>query len=418
MMAPRTPRPRPARPPPGDDRRAPARPAAPARWAGAASRCIFPRLVPNRSASRGYLLRYALFSLGSLFAALLLRAAACHPDFKLGTFSTNEALYRAGVGGVRARAVGQRGHGVREADDATCRRATRCCRARTGTSRARTSSAANSCSRRTSFTRLVESFPDDTLADDAALEAARVVQEALAQAARSTRTYGESARWRRTARCSACIPTSPLIPQAQKELADARGDVRAEGLLDRDVLLPAEGVRLGDHLLQGRRREVSRARRRRGSRSCAWWTSYKAIRYKEDAADRARSFDAAIPDDAEVSQTCVDVACAGAIDGRLDAGRLHRRRARPRAEACASASSAGASTRRTSGTCFPCSTRPSSSGSTACASCRPRSSRSRWDEHRPAPADRLAMTERLVQGDPRLRGRARGNRPGRVILHG
>ena len=63
LMAPRTPRPRPVQPPPGD--RAPSASAGrPARWAGTVERCIFPGLVPNRSVSRGYLLHYAEFSLG------------------------------------------------------------------------------------------------------------------------------------------------------------------------------------------------------------------------------------------------------------------------------------------------------------------------------------------------------------------
>ena len=32
-----------------------------------------------------------------LFAVMLLSLAACHPEFKVGSFTTNEALYRAGL---------------------------------------------------------------------------------------------------------------------------------------------------------------------------------------------------------------------------------------------------------------------------------------------------------------------------------
>ena len=52
-----------------------------------------------------------------LFAVLLLSLAACHPDFKIGKFTTNEALYRAGLVEFQAWPLGQRRLGVREAHD-------------------------------------------------------------------------------------------------------------------------------------------------------------------------------------------------------------------------------------------------------------------------------------------------------------
>src|ERR687886_806791 len=69
-----------------------------------------------------------------------------------------------------------------------------------------------------SYSRLVETFPEDSLADDAALEAARSYRR-LWRKPQLDATYGETAL-ATYATLVSLYPTSPLLPAAQKEVAE------------------------------------------------------------------------------------------------------------------------------------------------------------------------------------------------------
>ena len=56
-----------------------------------------------------------------LFAVLLLSLAACHPDFKIGTYHHQRGALSRRAGGVPGRPLGQRRFGVREAHDRPAR---------------------------------------------------------------------------------------------------------------------------------------------------------------------------------------------------------------------------------------------------------------------------------------------------------
>src|SRR5215207_5669298 len=151
-----------------------------------------------------------------LFVALLLAVAACHPDFKVAKFTTNETLYRAATEEYQR---GRWENAVTAFEKLTTdlpARDTLLPRAHWFLARAHQE-------RRewvlagASFTRLVESFPDDTLSDDAALEAARSYRR-LWRKPTLDPTYGESAEATYNTLLG-LYPTSPLIPEAQKELA-------------------------------------------------------------------------------------------------------------------------------------------------------------------------------------------------------
>jgi outer membrane assembly lipoprotein YfiO len=245
-----------------------------------------------------------VFSHRVLFVALLLAVAACHPEFQVSKFSTNEALYRA------ATEEYQRGR-WENAITAFEKLTTDLPARDTLLPRAHWFLARTHQERRewvlagASFTRLVESFPDDTLSDDAALEAARSYKR-LWRKPTLDPTYGESAEATYNTLLG-LYPTSPLIPQAQKELAEL-----LEMFAQKNYLSGMYYLRRNAHDsaiiyfkdVVGKYGTTPSAR----LAQLRLVDAYKAIRYKEDAADQCAELRRSFPEDAEVRSTCAGVA--------------------------------------------------------------------------------------------------------------
>ena len=107
-----------------------------------------------------------------MLVALLLAVAACHPDFQITQYPTNEALYRAAT---KEFGAGRWDNAVLAFEKLTTdlpARDTLLPRAHWFLARAHDERGEHILAA-TSYSRLVESFPDDTLSDDAALAAAR-----------------------------------------------------------------------------------------------------------------------------------------------------------------------------------------------------------------------------------------------------
>ena len=165
-------------------------------------------------------------------------------------------------------------------------------------------------------------------------------------------------------------PTSPLIPEAKKELAELEDMFAQKNYLAGMYYLRRKAYDSGiiyfkDVLAKYPTTPTARLAQLR------LVDSYKAIRYKEDAADACAVLRKNYPDDAEVRTTCEARRRRlwlrrpeRRTASRRPPARPTRRRRRPRLEACASGSSGGASTRRTSGTCSRSSTPPRRSSST------------------------------------------------------
>jgi len=148
---------------------------------------------------------------------LLVVAAACHPDFQLKNYKNNEQLFRAGL---------------REFDRHKWDNAIAAFEKLTLDLPARDSLLPRSywylataherqgehLLAAQSYTKLVESFPDDSLSDNAALEAARSYWKMWRKPTLDP-TYGQTALATYN-ELLGLYPTSPLVPQAQKELAD------------------------------------------------------------------------------------------------------------------------------------------------------------------------------------------------------
>lgn len=236
-------------------------------------------------------------------AISMLAVWACHPDFQLKGFTTNEALYKASL------AEYQRNHW----DNAV-----------TGFEKLTTDlPARDSLLPRSywylasshehqgefllaaqSYNRLVESFPDDSLADRAALQAARSYAR-LWRKPELSPEYGETA----LAAYNTLVglyPTSKLIPTAQKEISDlenkfAQKDYIAGMYYFRKKAWDSGILYFKDVVTKYGTSPTARDAMLR------LVESYKAIHYKEDESDMCTQLRQRYPRDGEVARVCAGV---------------------------------------------------------------------------------------------------------------
>ena len=237
------------------------------------------------------------------FAVLLLSLAACHPDFKIGTFTTNEALYKAGLVEFQAGRYENAVSVFEKLTNDLPARDTLLPRAHwyLGRSHQRRNEWVLAG---TSFNHIVESFPDDTLADDAALEAARSYRK-LWRRPQLDPTYGESAEAAYTT-LFGLFPNSPLIEQGKKEYAELQEMFAQKNYLSGMYYLRRKAhdsaiIYFKDVVAKYPEAPTSRLAQLR------LVDAYKAIHYKDDAADQCAELRRSFPDDAEVRHTCIDV---------------------------------------------------------------------------------------------------------------
>jgi outer membrane protein assembly factor BamD len=245
-----------------------------------------------------------LSSRRTLVCTLLLLAAGCHPEFQLTKFPTNEALYRA--------AMAEYSHGRWENAIAAFEKLTTDLPARdTLLPRSHWYLARSHQEQSewvlaaTSFSRLVESFPDDTLADDAALEAARSYGKLWRKPALDP-TYGYSAMASYNTLLS-LYPTSPLVPAGQKELANLM-----EMFAEKDYLSGVYYLRRGayDSGIIYFKDVIAKYPTTPSARQAQLRLvdAYRAIKYREDAADACSALRKTYPGDHEVAETCEGIA--------------------------------------------------------------------------------------------------------------
>ena len=239
----------------------------------------------------------------ALVATLLLLAAACHPEFELTKFPSNETLYRAATEEFTR---GRWDNAVLAFEKLTTdlpARDTLLPRAHWFLARAHQEKSEWVLAA-TSFSRLTESFPDDTLADDAALEAARSYRRLWRKPALDA-THGESALAAYNTLLG-LYPTSPLIPAAKRELSELQDMFAQKNYLSGMYYFRRGGYDSGIIYFRDvvTRYPTSPSARMAQLRLV---DSYKKIRYKEDAVDACAALRKSFPDDAEVRTACLDV---------------------------------------------------------------------------------------------------------------
>lgn len=257
-----------------------------------------------------------LLSRRALLVLLLPGAAACHPDFEITRYPTNDALYRVATEEYAARRFVNSVAAFEKLTTDLPARDTLLPRAhwflaRSHAERGEWVLAA------TSFSRLVESFPDDTLGDDAALEAARSYRRMWRKPALDA-TYGETA----LATYNTLIglyPQSPLVPTASKELAELEEMFAQKNYLSGMYYFRRRAYDSGIIYFKDvvTRYSTSATARLAQIRLV---DSYRAIRYKEDAADACAALRKSYPTDAEVRVACEGVAPPVDVAPTLPAG--------------------------------------------------------------------------------------------------
>ncbi|HTE45771.1 MAG TPA: outer membrane protein assembly factor BamD [Gemmatimonadaceae bacterium] len=239
-----------------------------------------------------------------LAAALpILAVVACRPDFKLKDHTTNEALYAASFTEYQHNRWDNAISGFEKLTTDLPARDTLLPRSYwyLATAHERTGEHLLAAQ---SFGRLFESFQDDSLADDAALEAARSYRK-LWRKPQLDPVNGETAM----ASYNTLIglyPTSPLIPQAQKEIADledwfAQKDYDAGMYYFRRKAWDSGILYFKDALTKF---ATTPTARRAALRLVE---SYKSIKYREDAAELCAQLTQRYADDREVRNICAGV---------------------------------------------------------------------------------------------------------------
>lgn len=252
-------------------------------------RVLFSHMLPTRRA---------------LLVALLFAAVACHPDFQLAQYPTHEALYRAATKEFDAHRWDNAVLAFEKLTTDLSARDTLLPRAYWFLARAHEEHGDHILAA-TSYSRLVESFPDDSLADDAALASARQYWQMWRKPALDP-TYGETALATYTTLLG-LYPTSPLVPVAKKELAQIEDQFARKNYLTGMYYFRKGGYDSGiiyfkDVLTKYPTSPTARDAQLR------LVDAYKAIRYKDDAVDACAVLRKTYPDDAEVRMACDGVA--------------------------------------------------------------------------------------------------------------
>lgn len=152
-----------------------------------------------------------------------------------------------------------------------------------------------------SYSRLTESFPEDSLADDAALAGARAYRK-LWRKPELDDTYGQTALAAYQTLVT-LYPSSPLLPAAEKEMAQLNDWFAQKNFVagmfylrrkayDSAIIYFKDVLRLYPSTSQARRSLLQ------------LHEAYTRIHYRDDAAEACATALQTYPDDREVRETC------------------------------------------------------------------------------------------------------------------
>jgi outer membrane assembly lipoprotein YfiO len=234
--------------------------------------------------------------------ALLVMVAACHPEFSLKEFTSNEALYAASLREFQHRKWDNAVTGFEKLTTDLPPRDTLLPRSYWYLASAHQHLSEYLLAAQ-SYSRLYESFPEDSLADDAALESSRSYAR-LWRRPQLDPVYGETA----IASYNTLIglyPNSPLVKIAEREIADLENrlaikDFEAGDYYVRRKFYDSGIIFFKDVLTKYGNTPTARIAEMR------MVEAYKAIKYP-DAADHCARLRARFPNDREVERVCQGV---------------------------------------------------------------------------------------------------------------
>ena len=233
-------------------------------------------------------------------ALALLAAAACKPDFDLKKLTSNEALYKASLAEYNHHSWDNAVTGFEKLTTDLPARDTLLPRSYWYLASAHERMDEHLLAAQ-SYSRLVETFPEDSLADDAALEAARSYRR-LWRKPELDPTYGETA----LASYNTLIglyPNSPLVATAQKEIGELENwfaikDYDAGNYYYRRKAYDSAILYFKDILTK------YAATPKAYDAALRLVDSYKAIHYREDASELCTQLRQRFPRENRVRETC------------------------------------------------------------------------------------------------------------------
>jgi outer membrane assembly lipoprotein YfiO len=234
--------------------------------------------------------------------ALLVIVAACHPEFSLKDFTSNEALYSASMKEFNHRKWDNAVTGFEKLTTDLPARDTLLPRSYWYLASAHQHLNEFLLAAQ-AYSHIVESFPDDSLADAAALESSRAYAR-LWRRPQLDPQYGEVA----IASYNTLIglyPTSKLVPVAEREIADLQNKLAIKDFEAGDYYFRRKAYDSGilyfkDVLTKYGTTPTARVAEMR------LVEAYKAIKYP-DAADHCAALRARFPRDREIEQVCQGV---------------------------------------------------------------------------------------------------------------
>ena len=239
-----------------------------------------------------------------LAVALAVSATACHQGFQLKRYTTNEDLFRAGLREFQRRKWDNAVAAFEKLTIELPARDSLLSRSFWYLASAHEHRDEDLLAAQ-SFSRLVESFPDDTLADDAALEAARSYRKLWRKPSLDP-TYGETALATYQTMLGLYGDTSPLAPQARKEVAELENWFAIKNYDAGMYYLRRHAY---DSAIQYFRYVLEHwpdSPKARES-SLRLVEAFKQIKYKEDASEMCTQLRRKYPTDREVRETCSGV---------------------------------------------------------------------------------------------------------------
>ncbi len=239
----------------------------------------------------------------TLVAGLLLFAAACRADFQINKYPTHEELYRASLTQFQRHHWDNAISGFEKLTLELPARDSLLPRSYWYLATAHEHNGEHLLAAQ-SFSRLVESFPDDSLAPNAALEAARSYWKLWRRPSLAD-TYGETAL-ATYGTLTSLYPNSPLAATAKKETADleewfARKNYETGMFYLRRKAYDSAIIYFKDVLAKWPNAPHARDSKLR------LVDAYKAIHYREDASDMCTQLRRQYPTDRDVRTSCEGV---------------------------------------------------------------------------------------------------------------
>ena len=236
----------------------------------------------------------------TLAAVGLFALAGCRPEFQLKKFTTNEALYQASLRQFERKKWDDAAAGFEKLTLELAPRDTLAARSfwYLGLTRQHQHDYQLAA---TAFSRIFESFPDDSLMDDALFQEGKSYQSMWTRPDRDA-TFGDAA----LATYSSLMtyrPDSPLLPEARAEIARLQNMFAVKNYDNgmyyfRDKAYDPAMIYF--KMVLENWPDAPRAR----DAALRLLESYRKIGYKEEASETCTALRAKYPSDAEVAQAC------------------------------------------------------------------------------------------------------------------